>query len=310
MINFRLSVFIIFFIFINMTGASSQNIKILYKIDNKVLTNIDIENEARYLTALSPQLKKLSKDKILIIAEESLLREAIKGNELKKYFNLDQKNPFLDTLIENIYLKLEINSLNEFKEYLKVYNLSINEIKKKIEIESSWNTLIYDKYENQIVVNKDKIEKVLASTTSNKKSKSFQLSEILFEIEKNQTIDKKKNLINESINEIGFKNTANFYSIADSRKFGGDIGWVDEKNLSKKIANALNNLEIGEHSKIIQIGVNYLILKIEDKKEEKIIVNKDAQMKKMITFEMDRQLNKFSNIYFNKIKINTIIDAL
>ena len=192
MINFRLSVFIIFFIFINMTGASSQNIKILYKIDNKVLTNIDIENEARYLTALSPQLKKLSKDKILIIAEESLLREAIKGNELKKYFNLDQKNPFLDTLIENIYLKLEINSLNEFKEYLKVYNLSINEIKKKIEIESSWNTLIYDKYENQIVVNKDKIEKVLASTTSNKKSKSFQLSEILFEIEKNQTIDKKK----------------------------------------------------------------------------------------------------------------------
>ena len=136
------------------------------------------------------------------------------------------------------------------------------------------------------------------------------MSEIVFQPKSTQKIDDKKAIIKLSIKEIGFENAANLHSIADSRKFGGNIGWVDEKSLTIKILDKINNLNIGDYSEAITSGNNYLILKVENIKEEKTKVNKDVEMSKMISFERNRQLNKFSNIYFNKIRINTVINDL
>ena len=136
------------------------------------------------------------------------------------------------------------------------------------------------------------------------------MSEIVFQRKNTQKIEDKKALIKISIKEIGFENAANLHSIADSRKFGGNIGWIDEKSLSKKILNKINNLNIGQYSETIQSGNNYLILKVDNIKIEKTKVNKDDEMNKMITFETNKQLNRFSSIFFNKIKINTVINDL
>ena len=310
MIRSKLIILLIFLISFNIKANSVENIKILYKVNNKILTNVDVNNEAKYLSALSSKLKNLSIDKILIIAEESLLRETIKKNELEKYFTLDQKNPYLNEVIKDLYLRLGIASLSEFKEYLKTYDLTIPEIKKKLEIESTWNDFIYDKFKNQIVIDKDKIEKIIKNKINNETNKSFLLSEIVFQRKNNQKIEDKKALIKISIKEIGFENAANLHSIADSRKFGGNIGWIDEKSLSKKILNKINNLNIGQYSETIQSGNNYLILKVDNIKIEKTKVNKDDEMNKMITFETNKQLNRFSSIFFNKIKINTVINDL
>ena len=310
MIRSKLIILLIFLISFNIKANSVENIKILYKVNNKILTNVDVNNEAKYLSALSSKLKNLSIDKILIIAEESLLRETIKKNELEKYFTLDQKNPYLNEVIKDLYLRLGIASLSEFKEYLKTYDLTIPEIKKKLEIESTWNDFIYDKFKNQIVIDKDKIEKIIKNKINNETNKSFLLSEIVFQRKNTQKIEDKKALIKISIKEIGFENAANLHSIADSRKFGGNIGWIDEKSLSKKILNKLNNLNIGQYSETIQSRNNYLILKVDNIKIEKTKVNKDDEMNKMITFETNKQLNRFSSIFFNKIKINTVINDL
>jgi|TARA_B100000787_G_scaffold12163_1_gene8955 peptidyl-prolyl cis-trans isomerase SurA len=310
MIRSKLIILLIFLISFNIKANSVENIKILYKVNNKILTNVDVNNEAKYLSALSSKLKNLSIDKILIIAEESLLRETIKKNELEKYFTLDQKNPYLNEVIKDLYLRLGIASLSEFKEYLKTYDLTIPEIKKKLEIESTWNDFIYDKFKNQIVIDKDKIEKIIKNKINNETNKSFLLSEIVFQRKNTQKIEDKKALIKISIKEIGFENAANLHSIADSRKFGGNIGWIDEKSLSKKILNKINNLNIGQYSETIQSGNNYLILKVDNIKIEKTKVNKDDEMNKMITFETNKQLNRFSSIFFNKIKINTVINDL
>ena len=310
MIRSKLIILLIFLISFNIKANSVENIKILYKVNNKILTNVDVNNEAKYLSALSSKLKNLSIDKILIIAEESLLRETIKKNELEKYFTLDQKNPYLNEVIKDLYLRLGIASLSEFKEYLKTYDLTIPEIKKKLEIESTWNDFIYDKFKNQIVIDKDKIEKIIKNKINNETNKSFLLSEIVFQRKNTQKIEDKKALIKISIKEIGFENAANLHSIADSRKFGGNIGWIDEKSLSKKILNKINNLNIGQYSETIQSGNNYLILKVDNIKIEKTKVNKDDEMNKMIAFETNKQLNRFSSIFFNKIKINTVINDL
>ena len=40
----------------------------------------------------------------------------------------------------------------------------------------------------------------------------------------------------------------------------------------------------------------------------KLEINKDDELNKMIKFETDRQLKQFSKIYFNKSKMNYIIN--
>jgi len=310
MIISKLIIMMVFLISFNINANSLENIKILYKVNNKILTNVDVDNEDKYLSALSSKFKDLNIDKVLIIAEESLLRETIKKNELEKYFTLDQKNPKLDAVIKDLYLRLQIDSLSEFKEYLQVYDLTIKDIKKKIEVESTWNTFIYNKFKNQIVIDKDKIEKTIKNRVSNQINKKFLLSEIQFQIKNSQKMGEEKAIIEASIKEIGFENTANLYSIADSRKFGGSLGWISEKSLAKKVLNKINNLKIGEYSETIQVGNDYLILKVENIKEEKTKIDKNTEINKMMLFEENRQLNKLSNIYFNKIKINTVINAL
>ena len=286
------------------------DIKILYKINDEIITNIDIKNEIKYLIALNNQLSKLKEKQIIAIAKDSIIKEKIKKIELLKYFVLEKENPYLDKVVKDFYTKLGMENVEQFEEYLNNYNLTIKKLKKKIEIETSWNQLIFDKYNRQINIDMKALKKTAEKVAASQKNKMFLLSEIIFEKKVNESLSDKISKIEKNIEEIGFKNTANTFSISDSAKFGGDIGWVEEINLSKKIIEDIKTLNIGEITKPIQVGKNFIILKLEDVKESTIIINKDELLKKLRLTEQDRQLNKFSNIYFNKVKINTYIDEL
>ena len=118
------------------------------------------------------------------------------------------------------------------------------------------------------------------------------------------------NIIQKTIDEQGFSIAANIYSIADSSKFGGDIGWIEEKNLSKKIIKDIQELKVGEISKPIKIPNGFLILKVKSKKDKIINVDKDKLLQEAILFEKNRQFNQFSIIYYNKINLNSVISEL
>ena len=307
----KIKLLILVLIFVSSANISVKaNIKILYKINNEIITNIDIENEIKYLIALNNQLNKLNKKKMRAIAKESIIKEKIKKIELLKYFVLEKENPYLDKVVKDFYTKLGMKNVEQFEKYLNNYNLTIKKLKKKIEIETSWNQLIFDKYKRQINIDMKALKKTADKVMANQKNKMFLLSEIIFEKDVNESLDDKILKIKKSIEEIGFKNTANTFSIADSAKFGGDIGWVEEINLSKKISKDIKTLNVGEVTRPIQLGKNIIILKLEDVKESTIIIKKDELINKLRLSEQDRQLNKFSNIYFNKVKINTYINEL
>ena len=295
---------------LNIDLNANANIKILYKINNEIITNIDVENEIKYLIALNNQLEKLDKKKIKKIAQLSIIKEKIKKNELIKYFVLDQKNPILKDIVKDFYIKLGIQNEEEFEKYLNNYNLSIKQLKKKIEIETTWNQFVIDKYKGQINIDIEYLKKIVNNNQKSQKNKKYLLSEIIFEKKANESFENLIKKIKNSISEIGFKNTANTYSLADSSKFGGDIGWIEEINLSKKISKDVKALSIGEITKPIQIGKYFLILKLENIKEEKVTINKNEMLKKLVQSEQNRQLNQYSNILFNKVKINTYIDEL
>ena len=289
---------------------SDENIFIVYKVNNQIITNTDIEKEYQYLISLNNQLKTLDKSKVLEISKESILREKIKKIELAKYFDLKKLDLDIDIYLQNFYKNLDIKSDSEFKQYLEENNISLDYIKTKIQIEVLWNQLIYEKYIAQINIDKNQLREKFNESNNKINQKLYFLSEILFDKENNSSFEKKLENIGQSISEIGFNNTANIYSISDSSKFGGKIGWVDEKKLSKKIIQELQSLEAGQYTKPIQTGSSFLILKIEEIKYEKAMVNEDEELNKMIQFETSKQLNQFSKIFYNKIKINSLIDEL
>ena len=301
---------LIFLVIFNTLSFSKENVFIVYNINNELITNIDLKKEANYLVALNNQLKNLNNKKVQKIAKESIVRETIKKIELQKFFDLEKKNPIVDNYIKQIYSRLNLNNEREFNQYLKSFGLTNALIRKKIRIEITWNQLIYEKFKNQIKIDNKKILKEVKSNKDKANEKSYQLSEILFEIKNKNNFIEKKNKIEESIKEIGFKNSANIYSVSNSSKFGGDIGWINEKELSNKILNKIVNLKIGQHTKPIPTGSSFLILKINDLKNEKKIRNIDQEVNKRIKFETDRQLEQFSKIHYNKVKINTDINEL
>ena len=296
--------FFLFNIFTNIVQASNK-VFIVMKVNNEIITNININEEYRYLIALNNDLKSLKEKEIFNIAKNSFLKEKVKENELQKYFKLDQSNKYIDQTLKNLYESLNIRSEIEFKKYLSVYNLSIEDVKKKLEIEVLWNELIYKKFYGQIDIDEEKIKKKI---NKNKIQKNYLLSEIFFSGENKEKIDEKYNLIKKSISEIGFKNTANIYSFTESAKIGGSIGWIGENQLAKKIVNEINKLQVGEFTKPINIPGGLLILKLDEKADKKISLDFDSEFKKLIAYEKNRQLNQFSTIYFNKLKFNTRIE--
>ena len=302
--------FLFLLLIINFKSSTAENFYIVYKINNEIITNSDIEKEYRYLVSLNNQLKNLEKQKIIELSKESALREKIKKIELIKYFDLKTINIDIDNYLENFYRNLNIKNKKEFEEYLQSNNISLNYVRKKIEIEILWNQLIYDRYIGQINIDTNQLKEKVKKLISTKKQKKYSLSEILFDIENNSNFEKKLENINQSISEIGFKNTANIYSISDSSKFGGKIGWIEEQKLSTKILEQLKALEVGQYTSPIQVGSSFLILKIEEIKYENAIINEDEELNKMIQFETSKQLDQFSKIFYEKIKINSFINEL
>ena len=288
--------------------VKANETNIVIKVNNEIITNIDIENEIRYLVALNNELKETSEEILKNLAKQSVIKEKIKKKEVSKYFKFNSSQEYLDTIIKSYYTKLGIDSLESFKIYLQEYDLRLDVVKNKIEIELLWNQLIGRQYQDQIIINKKDLEnKVEKYLKENELTKEFNLSEIVFQIKNDNEIIEKKNLIKKDIVEKGFKSAANIYSISESSKFGGELGWIKSNQLSNKILDILTNLSIDEISEPIKIPNGYMILKINDIREVAIEKDKEKLLDELIKVETNNKYSQFSIIYYNKLKLNSVI---
>ena len=300
---------LIFFFVLNSNLNAIEN-KIVLKIDEEIVTSIDVKAEENYLKALNPGIKNLSSEKLNNIAKNSLIKEKIKKKEILKYIeNIKLNDNYLDQLIEQRYSRLNLRNTDQFSIYLKTYEIDINTIKEKISIEALWNQLIYQKFSKNLKINIEKLKKELIEKFK-KDEKNFLLSEIVFNINNNENLNAKYSEIIKNIQEENFETTALIYSISDSSNIGGKIGWIKEKSLNKKIKDQINNLKINDISKPISTPNGYLILKIDDIKFIKNEYDKDIELKNLIKSKKNQQLNQHSIIYFNKIKKDFLINEI
>lgn len=304
---YKAIILLIFFSLINKNAFSENKFYIVAKVNNEIITNYDVETESNYLKLLNPNLNQLDKNRVIGIAKNSLINEIIKQKQLEKIFEFDQSQKIIDQIFKDFYTNLGFSKEKDFDQVLKnKKTYSILEVKEKIKIDFLWNKLIYNLHNKQIKVDKNKLLNKIKNSDQYKNQ--YLLSEIFFNKDKNESLENKVNKIKKSIYDVGFNNTASLYSISDTSSVGGKIGWIKEENLSPKILEELYKIRSGEITEIIKIGNNFLILKIEEIKKNKIKIDNEMKLKEMIDFERNRQLNQFSNIYFNKIKINYSID--
>ena len=302
----------IIYIFVLNSNTYSNEIKIEYKIDNQIITNIDIDNEIKYLQSLNKNLGDLSKKQIKEIALNSVIQEKVKFIELSKYFDLTLKDNELEKIIyQNLYNNLKLENKNQLDNYFNEYGLNLEDIFFKFKIELLWNKLIYEKYISNVVLDKKKLKDKIKEDISQKEPiEEFNLKEILFNVDNNDTVENKYSKILQTINETGFENAANIYSLSNTSKYGGSIGWLKKTQLSKTIYSKIKNLSETEMSKPIEASNGYLIIKVEEKRFINEKINEKEELEKLLRKETDRQLNNFSTIFFNKIKKNIIIDEI
>ena len=302
----------VFFLFFFLINANAKEIIIKYKVGKNIITNKDIENEKRYLISLNNDLLKISKKELNKIAEDSIIRETIKKVELSKYIDLTENSQIIADIIQDFYKSAGLKSLNEFEIYLINNGISLDLVKYKINIESNWNQLIFEKFKDQLSINEEEIKKKLRKDISDKKYSNieYNLSQIIFEVKSNETFEEKYKTILNSIENQGFKNTSNIYSIAENAKIGGNLGWINKTQLSRKILENINNLKNGEISNPIQISNGFIILMLNEKRKKEKNINFEREFNKLVQREKNNQFNQFSVIYYNKIRQNININEL
>ena len=298
---------LIYFFFI-CSSVNSQENKILFNINNEIITSIDILNEINYLNALNDNFKKTEKSQAFEIAKNSLIREKVKEIELKKFFkeiNLEKNQ--LNTFLINYFNSNQINNMNDLSKFFEEKNLELEFVKKKFTIEIMWNRLIYLKFNKKVKIDEEKIKKEISEKKS---QKEYFLYEILFSIDDGEKLDEKYNLIKDTISKEGFSKAALLYSISNTSKNDGQLGWIKESSINENILDELEKIEIRNFTKPIIIPGGFLILKIDETREINEVVDLEREIQIIIKNKTNQQLNQFSNIYFNKIKKNLLINEL
>tara|TARA_E500000178_G_scaffold210766_1_gene208009 strand:+ start:5662 stop:6597 length:936 start_codon:yes stop_codon:yes gene_type:complete len=274
--------------------------KILFKVNNEIITSIDIINEIEYLGLINKNLNQLTKEKLFEIGKNSAIREKVKKINLTKYFeNFEVNKKYYNSIFLNFLRRANIKDEYELQNILKEKNLNIDIIENKLKIEILWNQLIVNKYSKDIKIDKVDIRnKILEGNTQ----KEFLLSEIVFRLDTNKSLDEKFEIIKNEISAKGFSNTALIYSISDTSKNGGNLGWIKINSLNKTIRDNLQKLKIGDVSEPIVIPGGFLVLKIDNERESKIVKDIDKQIEIIANETANKQLNQFANIYYNKIE--------
>ena len=306
--NIKLIIVIIICSLLIAINANTAENKILLKINNQIITSLDILTELGYLGTINNEFNEIEKEKAFEISKNSIIREKIKEIEIKRVIKeIKIEDKILNNLIISYFKEFEINTISEFENFFLSKDIDPNVIKKKISIEVLWNQLIYSRYNQNVKIDKQLIK---SNLSNNKKQTEFLISEILFNIDENEDLNKKYLLIDNSIKEIDFAQTALAYSISDTANKGGNLGWISESILSEQIYKKIKKLKIGEHTKPILVPGGFLILKLLDFKEINKEFNIENEVKKIVKEKTNQQLNRFSNIYFNKVKKDIVIDEL
>tara|TARA_Y100000590_G_scaffold457362_1_gene609837 strand:- start:11404 stop:12324 length:921 start_codon:yes stop_codon:yes gene_type:complete len=292
---------IIFFLFLSTERLVAEtNNSIIITVGNYPITRLDLINEIKFITVLSKtNINEENKEQIKSLAIQTLVKRAIKKNEVER-LKITEYNPKdLDNQISNIAKNLGLDK-EGLKVFLKQKNLKYDDIVEGFEVDLKWNTAIFKLYKNKIALNTIEIEdKINAEVERLGADKSLLLSEIQVNLSA-EGLEVTTNRVLSKIKERGFEGAARDLSISNSAKDGGNIGWIKENKLSKKIYENIKNLKNGEIGKPILIDDTVIFIKKND--EKNISTDLETIKKNVVRREKMKKLEMFSNSHYSNLE--------
>ena len=305
---FKFKIIAIFICIITFSTCLNAKIQIKYKIGDEIITNFDISEEKKYLLFLRPNLKNLNTVEITKISEDSLIKDIIKKKEIQKVFTKPAGKNFEAKILNDLYRFKKVKNKDQFINLLNQNKIEYDKIIDKVKYEALWNDLIYRKFNSLVKIDKNHLQNVLRNKLKNNTRYEYNLSELLFEVNNNEELNSKYVKILKYIDKTDFKTAAVKFSVSNSNNRGGEIGWIKETLLSVNLSKILNEMNVREITEPIEYPNGYLLLKINNKREMKEIIDFNKELDELIRFERNRQLNQFSLLFYKKLKQNTIIN--
>ena len=307
-INFFTSTFFLFLMIWSMsTKCEALENKILFKVNNEIITSIDLLNNLNYLKSLNPNFENLDKNTMMSIASNELIKHKIKEIAIEQITNLSIDKKLLEDFLLSNYAINNIKNIGELDKYLNQYDIEVEYLKSKMKTNLLWNRLIFSKFSDKVVIDKDEIKNEL---NKNNYQNEYNLSEIIFSLENNETLGQKSKKIFDIIEKDGFDTAALKFSNSDSSSLGGNIGWIKENSLNKNVRDSLKEVQEKKYTAPIVIPGGFLILKINELRTIELFNNIEEAVEETIKIKTNEQLNQFSNIYLNKFRKDVKIEKL
>ena len=83
----KIKFFFIIIFFVLIANSNSFENKILFKVENQIITSLDVIKEYKYLISLNPNLKNANEKDIIKFSKKSIIHQKIKDIEIKKIFD-------------------------------------------------------------------------------------------------------------------------------------------------------------------------------------------------------------------------------
>ena len=271
-------------------------------VGNKAITKSDVLNEIKLILILNNKIfSEKERKKLQQMAVKSIIKRHVKQIEIERNnfleFNQQDVRKEILRLANNINVDVET-----LKKICASNQLDFSMIEDQIKIELLWNSLIFQLYKDRLSVNLDEIDEQLKLTQNKKEIEEYLISEIVIKtVEK----DKLESVIRGLKNKIkieGFESVAISLSISDSASRGGNLGWIKENLISKKLLSILANTPLGNISEPILLPRGILIFKVRNKRKIERKINMEEIKNELVNSEKTKILNMHSSAHYNNIR--------
>ena len=283
----------------------AQNIKIIVKVENELITSYDIKNKIISTLILNnKEITQKNIDNLKKISLDILIQNRLKKIELKK---TNLKKPVMQ--IDSYLNTISSNNVENLKKLFQANNLDFQNFENELETEFKWKNFIYNIYSKSIVINEDDVAGEIKKITSDKKKlKRFNLSEIEIFINENVNYNEVVDQIKNEILNNGFESAVNKFSISETSTNNGKLGWINSSSLSKDIFEIVNKMKVGETTKPLKKQDRVIFLKLNDKKISNYSdINIEELKIELINKKKEELFTLYSNSYLSKLRNSKII---
>ena len=323
--NIKLLISIILLSTILLTSSKAElTNKVIISVGDEIITNYDLDREIKYLNVITVgQIAELDNQESKKIAIDSLIKDKIKITALSSHPNIIIKEELINNQIVRSSQNIGFRSIDDFKTYLNYTEYELDEFKKKILLELKWNQLVYQFYKNQIIIDKEKIDKKLKTLIAEeKKNVEYLVYEIFIE---NSAIKELDEEIEEELNENNVVEELPKNKVVDEKNSGIIIetesasynnkknSIVEEKSIEKMVEVKTDD-QITKTKKKDQITIDDVMENIKEEGFENTAIqfssSPTAQQGGNLGWVSESKLSKLLLKSIKKTKIGSITEPI